>query len=103
MQYSNYAAVVNNVNVYNDAVLAAAQQFALAIVQRNDNYDTASFVAAIRDSIDYFANDAKQVCWQHDAMLNAVELYNDECVDYALYGVVIAMITRSAAYEKAFC
>ena len=97
MQNTNYAAVVNAINCYEDNVLHEAKAFALAMCAQNENYCTDSLFDEINDSVDELG---LQTHWQHAELREAIDLYNDEFIRDALFITVIAMLKRSAAYEE---
>jgi hypothetical protein len=99
MQYANYASVVNAINCYDDTVLYAAQQLALAITLRNEDYCTDSLFDEINASVDDLG---MQTCWQHKELREAIDLYNDEQAFDALHLLCVAMLQRSCAVQYAF-
>jgi len=100
MQRDNFIAAINAVAVYNDPVLAEAQQFALAAIRNTYDYD----VAVLRTLME--EDDAPldgEACWQHKELLAAIAQYEDEHHWEAARDMLHAMLTRSYAYEQAFC
>jgi hypothetical protein len=100
MQRDNFIAAINSVAVYNDPVLAEAQQFALAAIRNTYDYD----VAVLRTLME--EDDAPldgEACWQHKELLAAIAQYEDEHHWEAARDMLHAMLTRSYAYEQAFC
>ena len=100
MQHSNYAALVNSINAYDDSVLYEATQFALALCEHND-YCTDALFDAINDSVDELV-DAEKACWQHTELREAIDLYNNEHEFEALHLLCAAMLQRSYAWQCAF-
>jgi hypothetical protein len=100
MQRENYVAAINSVAVYDDPVLEEAQQFALAAIHGTYDYD----VGVLRRLME--EDDAPidgEACWQHKELLAAIAQYEDEMHWDAARDMLHAMLTRSYAYEQAFC
>jgi hypothetical protein len=100
MQRDNFIAAINAVAVYEDPVLAEAQQFALAAIRNTYDYD----VGVLRKLL--VEDDApidEEACWQHKEILAAIAQYEDEMHWEAARDMLHAILTRSYAYEQAFC
>ena len=100
MQTKNWAAVINAIECYDDAVLAAAQVMARRLLE-DDVCDVQTLQAALEaDKEEIF--DWHRLCWQRDEMLAAIAQYEEEDQYSAMRTIVSAMLVRSNSWEQAF-
>lgn len=104
MQRANWVAVIEAVETYDDAVLAAGQAMARHLMSDNSyDYDVSALRAALAADADEIGRDWQRPCWANSEFENAIERYEDECHYDAVRVLVLAMLTRSNSWEQAFC
>jgi hypothetical protein len=100
MQMENWAAIIEVIPCYDDAVLAAAQVMARRMLA-DEAYDVQVLRTALEaDKVEI--DDWHRECWQHDGMQEAIALCEEYDSYYAMRTIVSAMLVRSHSWEQSF-
>ena len=100
MQMENWAAIIEVIPCYDDAVLVAAQVLARRALA-DEECDVQPLQAALeadKEEID----DCHRLCWQHNEMQEAIAQCLDYDSYYAMRTLVGAMLVRSHSWEESF-
>ena len=100
MQMENWAAIIEVIPCYDDAVLVAAQVLARRALA-DEVCDVQPLQAALEaDKVE--VDDWHRECWQHEEMQAAIAQCLEDYPYYAMRIIVSAMLVRSHNWEEAF-